>query len=79
MMVWWKFNMKAVRNNAIGKVIDGKPLVLMTSAMCTDWSIARNADSYRLTSEEKRLRMMNAKPHLDFVCKPHAIQHNAGR
>jgi hypothetical protein len=77
--VKWDFNIKAMRNKAIRKAIDEKPLVLMTNPMCTDWSIAMNANWGRMTAEERRTRMMRARIHLDLVCQLHAIQHNAGR
>ena len=73
----WDFDSKEMRNRAILKVVAEKPYVLITSPMCTDFSII--ADGKKLGPAEKQRRMNRARMHLKFACTLHLLQHNAGR
>lgn len=75
----WDFDSLEMRNKAIHKIAAEKPFVLITSPMCTDFSIMMNANWKKLGPEEKQKRMNRARMHLRFACALHMLQHKAGR
>ena len=75
----WDFNEVEMRNRAFRRVMEEKPLVLITGTMCTNWSIAMNSDWGRLGAYERKKRLNNIKIHLGFVCTLHLLQHREGR
>ena len=65
-----------MRNRAVRKILDEKPLVLVTSPVCADWISETDASCVKRGIEEKRRRVDKSAMHLNFVCNLHMLQHH---
>merc|ERR1739836_329887 len=75
----WDFTLIEMRNKAARKVMEDKPLVLIGSPPCTDWSALMNLNRDKMDPDTVAERKRVAKVHLDFCAKLYRIQHEAGR
>ena len=75
----WDFSELEMRNRAVRKILNEKPLVLVTSPVCADWISETDASCVKRGIEEKRRRVDQSAMHLNFVCNLHMLQHRAGR
>ncbi len=69
------FSSKEARNEMIRKIIDEKPMVLMTSSMPDD----TNAKGATTSVAERKARIEKTNTHLNFICMLHTLQHAGGR
>ena len=70
----WDFSKVERRNAAIRKVIEEKPLFVIGSPMCDQWSIMQNANKHKWSQEERTQRLEAARIHLEFMCEVYKIQ-----
>merc|ERR1711884_92933 len=75
----WDFTKVEARNRATRRVIEDRPLVLIGSPPCTDWSTLMNLNWDRMDPERVAERKRLARIHLEFCAKLYKIQHDAGR
>ena len=75
----WDFSELEMRNRAVRKILNEKPLVLVTSPVCADWISETDASCVKRGIKEKRRRVDQSAMHLNFVCNLHMLQHQAGR
>eukprot|EP00973_Karenia_brevis_P057945 8066748-Karenia_brevis.AAC.1 len=75
----WDFNQADMRERAIRKVEEDKPLVVIGSPMCTNFSTLMNANWARMDPKQAEARWLNAVAHMNFVCKIYQMQIEAGR
>ena len=75
----WDFDSKVMRDRALRKLKEEKPLLRVGSPMCTDWSATMNLNWHKYTEEEKTKRMREARDHLAFCIKLYKMQHANGR
>ena len=68
-----------MRNKAARKVIEDKPLVLIGSPPCTDWSALMNLNWERMNPEIVAERRRIARIHFEFCAKLYRIQRAEGR
>ena len=73
------FSELEMRNRAVRKILNEKPLVLVTSLVCANWISENDASFLKRGIEEKRRRVDQSAMHLNFVCNLHMLQHQAGR
>merc|ERR1739836_354698 len=73
----WDFTRTEMRNKAARKVLEDKPLVLIGSPPCTDWSMQMNLNWDRMDPATVAERKRTARVHLEFCAKLYKIQHNA--
>ena len=65
----WDFSMKEMRARAINKIKRDRPLLIIGSPMCTDWSSMMNLNWGKMGAEEKERRLKAARRHLRFCVK----------
>ena len=75
----WDFTSAAKRRRAEQLVRDTKPYLLAGGPPCTDFCVMQRMNWHKMTPEEKRRRVTEARVHLDFCAKLYEIQHEAGR
>ena len=75
----WDFSKKNMQQRAIDKIKQDKPLLIIGSPMCTDWSTIMNFNWNKLGPEEKEKRMKNARRHLRFCVRVYRHQVSEGR
>ena len=65
----WDFSKREMGQRAINKIKRDKPLLIVGSPMCTDWSSMMNMNWPRMTGEERAGRMKESRKHLRFCVK----------
>ena len=75
----WDFRMIEHRNEAIRMICEQRPMFIVGSPPCTEWSTMQNLNKHKWTQEERDERMKKARVHLEFMCKIYELQHKAGR
>ena len=70
----WDFNKPDMRNKAARKVIGERPLFVIGSPMCTDFSSIMNFNWKRMGPEQVKTRLGNPMMHLKFACYLHRVQ-----
>ena len=75
----WDFSKREMRRRAIEKIKADKPLLIIGSPMCTDWSTMMFMNWPRMTQEEKDRRMREARSHLRFCVKIYRHQADQNR
>ena len=59
----WDFTQVEMRNRVARKVTNDKPLLLIGSPTCTDWSTIMNLNWHRMDPEEVERRKAAAREH----------------
>ena len=74
----WDLSKKEMRRRAVQKINKDKPLLIIGSPMCTDWSSMMNLNWGKMTEEQKEKRMTSARSHLRFCVKiyKHQVKEN---
>ena len=75
----WDFNNPTMRNRATKKFLNDKPVVLIGSPMCTEYSALNRINHCRLAPEEVEQRLAYARKHLEFCIKLYEVQWRNGR
>lgn len=75
----WDFNDARMRNRAIRKMLQGKPLVFIGSPMCTGCNAMNRISHSRLSKEEVNQRMAYARKRMEFYVELCEIQWRSGR
>ena len=75
----WDFSKRRMRKKAIDKINKDKPLLIIGSPMCTDWSTMMNLNWDKMSPEEWKRRMRAARKHLRFCVKVYQHQVAEGR
>ena len=75
----WDFNQFEMRNRAIRKVLQDKPMVLIGSPMCIAFCQLNHINYAKMSAEEVERRMQYGRKHLEFCVKLYGIQCGAGR
>ena len=75
----WDFNQLAMRNRAVRKVLEDKPLLLVGSPMCTAFSQLNNINYSKMDPLEVKRRMDYGRRHLELCVKLYNLQREAGR
>ena len=75
----WDFSQPVMRERARRRIKEEDPFVLIGSPMCTLFSQMMRVNWARMTTEEKTLRLADARAHLSFVCELYLSQHRRGR
>ena len=75
----WDFNSIEIRNRAVTKVPNDKPLLLIGGETCAVYSAISNANHARMSQEEVAERCRYVWKHLGFRSKLYQIQVVAGR
>ena len=75
----WDFSKPEMRKRAIDKINKDKPLVIIGSPACTDWSTMMNINWPRMSAEDKARRMKEARMHLRLCATVYKHQAEAGR
>ena len=75
----WDFTQAEMRNRAARKVIEDKPLLLIGSPPCTNWSSLMNFNWDKMDPKTVEERKRVARVHLEFCAKLYRIQHEVGR
>ena len=75
----WDFNQLAMRNRAVRKVFEDKPLLLVGSPTCTAFSQLNNINDSRMDPLEVKRRMDYGRRHFEFCVKLYNLQREAGR
>ena len=75
----WDFNSAKMRNRAIRKLLNDKPIVLIGSPMCTEYSTMNQINHARMGPEVVTQRMTYARKHLEFCIQLYEIQWRNGR
>ena len=74
----WGFNSINMRNKAIRKLINDKPVVLIGFSLCTEYSTMNRINHSKMTAEEVEQRMSYARKHLEFCIKLYEVQWRNG-
>ena len=75
----WDFNQLEMRNRAIRKVLQDKPLLFIGSPMCTAISQFNSINYCRMDPLEVQWRMEHGRRHLEFCTPLYNLQWEAGR
>ena len=75
----WDFNSSTMRNKAVRNLRIDKPLVLIGSLMCTEYSAINRINHCKLSKGEVDIRMAHARKHLEFGIKFYEVQWRIGR
>ena len=75
----WDFSKKEMRERAIAKIEKDRPLLIVGSPMCTDWSTMMFMNWPRMTPEDKEKRMKASRSHLRFCVKIYKLQAEQAR
>ena len=75
----WDFDDSKMRNRAARKLFNDKPIVLIGSPMCTEYSAMSRIHHCRMAPEVVKQRMDRARKQLEFCIKLHEIQMSNGR
>ena len=75
----WDFNCKDMRNAAIRKVMQDKPILSIGSPMCVPFSNMNNINYSRMSTEEKNQRPNYGRQHLELCMKFYELQWREGR
>ena len=71
---YWDFSKIEMRQRAIAKIKKDKPLLIVGSPMCTDWSPMMNFNWEKPGPAERERRLKAARRHLRFCVKIYKIQ-----
>ena len=63
----WDFNNVNMRNRAIRKLFNDKPIVLIGSPMCTEYSTLNRLNHSKMPPEVVRARFEHARNHLKYA------------
>lgn len=75
----WDFTRADMRDKAARKLVEDKPLVLIGSPPCTDWSTFMNLNWDRMDPDVVAERKKMARVDLEFCMELYKIQHDPGR
>ena len=75
----WDFTRAGMRNKAARLFLEDKPVVLMGSPPCTDWSVLMNLNWDKVDPEVVAERKVIARVHLELCAKLCSIQREVGR
>eukprot|EP00973_Karenia_brevis_P080971 11232062-Karenia_brevis.AAC.1 len=75
----WDFSRKEMRNRAIRKILEDKPILIIGSPMCTDFSLLMNWNWKRMNPAIAQDRWNRSLSHLKFCAQVYQIQMDAGR
>lgn len=73
------FNDSRMRNRAIRKILQDKPLVLIGSSTCTAYNSMNRINYSKIPREEMNARLAHARKHLEFCIQLYKIQWRNGR
>ena len=75
----WDFSRKEMRDRAINKIKRDKPLLIVGSPTCTDWSTIMQLNWPKMKPEDIKRRMKEARRHLRFCVAVYKHQAENGR
>ena len=75
----WDFNSIKMRNRATREIIQDKPLVVIGSPMCIEYSIVNRVNHCRMPKEVVEAKLRYARKHLEFCIRLYEIQWQSGR
>ena len=75
----WDFNDARMRRRAISKIVKDKPLVLIGSPMCTEYSSMNGINHSKMPREEVEARLDYARRHFEFCIKLYETEWQRGR
>jgi len=76
----WDFRLASHRAKARRQVAENKPYIVIGSPPCTDWSIINvNCNHKKMSEDERRRRMIEARVHLRFSVELYRMQIKGGR
>ena len=75
----WDFNQTQMRDAAVRKVLQDKPMFLIGSPMCGPFSTMNNINYARVSEEEKNQRIADGREHLEFCIQLYELQWREGR
>ena len=75
----WDFNQLEMRNRAVRRDLQDKPLLFIGSPMCTAFSQMNNMNYHKMDPAEVQRRMEYGRRHLEFCTQLYNIQWEAGR
>ena len=75
----WDFNNAIMRNRAVRKLLNDKPMVPIGSPMCTEYNAMNRFNHNRMAPEAVEQRIADARKHLEFHVKLYEIQWRNGR
>ena len=75
----WDFNQKEMRNAAVRKLIQDKPVLLIGSPMCGSFSAMNNFNYIKMTEEERNQKINYGRELLEFCIKMYELQWREGR
>ena len=75
----WDFNNANMRNRAVRKLLNDKPIVFIGSPMCTEYSTIIKLNHSKMAPEEVEQRMAYARKHVEFCITLYEIQWRSGR
>ena len=75
----WDFASPTMRERAVNKINNDKPLLSVGGPVCTGWSAMMDLNWPRMTAEETARRMHEARKHLGFCFKIYKRQVSGGR
>ena len=75
----WDFDNVAMRNKVARKLLEDKPMLLIGSPMCTEFSSWMQLNHKKMAPEIVQERLNKARTHLEFCRKLYAMQIHQGR
>ncbi len=70
----WDFTKPEMRSRLWAKLKKDKPLLVIGSPACTDWSTMMNLNWHRMSEEDVKRRMKEARVHLKFCIEVYKYQ-----